>query len=632
MLAVIPLLTFFAVAFLMASVFPELGWRRACLRASLLWGAWLVFIVETLSFFHSITQMGLVVMWLLLLGGSTVWLIHRWRKGLRLRCPDLSWGKRPGLLLMALALVTIFVMIGLVAWFSPPNTFDSLNYHMSRVAHWAQNHSVAHYANGMEIQNSFAPLAEYSVLNSYVLAGSDRFANFSDWFAMLGSVIGVSMAAALLGAPLAGQFLAALFVATLPMGIAQASSTMTDYVAGFWLVCVAVEFLSLWGEQQPGWRTVFFLSLAAGLALATKSTAYGFVLPFAIATAVLMFRKIPLAQFIKLVALAALVVGLVNGGYISRNLQTYAMPFDPYHSKNFRNEMLDWQGLVSNVLRTGAFQFQTPWETVNLQLMRLVVGVHFKMGLDVNDPRTTIIGEFTIGKPGTHEDTATNPLHAFLILVTAVISLFTVKRTGRRVLVYQLLVLLGFVAFSFVFKWQVFGSRLLLPFFLLSAPAFGVIIGSLLPLWAAVAVGLGLVASSTMWLLSIYARPLFPLDGRTDFASVLAAPREQMYFASIPGAYEPMKNVSRQVLESQCKDIGIALSGSGAEYPYWLLLGAPRDDLRIEWIVAGTPSARYSDPDFQPCAVICDTCDDQQSFQGLPLVDEQGKIKLYLQK
>jgi hypothetical protein len=51
----------------------------------------------------------------------------------------------------------------------------------------------------------------------------------------------------------------------------------------------------------------------------------------------------------------------------------------------------------------------------------------------------------------------------------------------------------------------------------------------------------------------------------------------------------------------------MAISGAGAEYPYWLLLGAPRDDLRIEWIVAGTPSAQYSDPEL-PCAIICDTC------------------------
>jgi hypothetical protein len=93
-----------------------------------------------------------------------------------------------------------------------------------------------------------------------------------------------------------------------------------------------------------------------------------------------------------------------------------------------------------------------------------------------------------------------------------------------------------------------------------------------------------------------------------------------------------MKRITDQILDAECMNVGMAISGSGAEYPYWILLGAPRDDLRIEWIVAGTPSARYSDPDFQACAVICDTCDDQRSFRGLPLVDVQGKIRLYLQK
>lgn len=628
----LPLLAFIALVFLIASFFPELGWRHNFLRASILWGTWLVLAMEILSLFRAVTQAGLTLVWLVLTAGSIVWLAKRWRKGLIPRRPDVRFLKNPGFLIMALGLLLIFVLVGSVAWFAPPNTYDSLNYHMPRVAHWAQNHSVVHYATGVDRQDSFAPVAEYSVLNSYVLVGGDRLANFSDWFAMVGSVIGVSAAAALLGAPLAGQFLAALFVATLPMGIAQASSTMTDYVTGFWVVCVAVEFLFLWTEDKPNWRTVLFLSLAAGLSLATKSTAFTFLLPFAIATPVLLFRKTSKVQFLKLVALAVLVVGLVNAGYVSRNLRTYGTPFDPRHSRDFPNQMLDWRGLVSTTLRTAVFQLQTPWDSLNLQLMRLVVGVHFKMGLDVNDPRSTAIGEFNVGKPTTHEDTTTNPLHALLIFVTAGVSFFTVKRTGKRVLYYQLLVLIAFVAFSFMLKWQIFESRLFLPFFLVAAPAFGAVFGAILPVWAAAVVGLGLLASSFMWLVSINPRPLIPLSGKTEWPSVLTASREQMYFTSIPSSYEPMKSVAGLILDAQCRDVGIAISGAGAEYPYWVLLGAPRDDLRIEWVVAGTPSAQYSDPDFQPCAVICDTCGDEQLFRGLPLFTQFRDINLYMRK
>jgi len=142
----------------------------------------------------------------------------------------------------------------------------------------------------------------------------------------------------------------------------------------------------------------------------------------------------------------------------------------------------------------------------------------------------------------------------------------------------------------------------------------------------------GLWASSLMWLVSLSARPLIPLPGRTTWPSVLMASRERMYFPSIPGAYEPMKSLTGQILAAGCGQVGVALSGSEAEYPYWVLLGAPRPDLRLEWIVAGTPSARYRDPAFKPCAVLCDTCGGAPSFQGLPRVDEQGGTGLYLRR
>jgi hypothetical protein len=616
----------------MASIFPELGWRRSVLRAALIWGVWLVLSTEVLSLFKALTPWGFSLAWLLsaLIGGG--WLVFRLRGGHTLRRPTLDLLKQPVNAAMVVVVLVIFALTLVVAWFAPPNTFDSLNYHMSRVAHWAQNHSVAHYPSGMELQNSYSPLAEYSILHFYILSGGDRLANFSEWFAMAGSVAGVSLAAALLGAALPGQLLAAVFAASLPMGIVQASSTMTDYVAGFWLVCLAVEFLALWnGREQSHW-VVLFMSASAGLAAATKPTAFALMLPFALAAPVVLFRQV---KFSRLVLLAVLAIGMfasINSGYLSRNIRTYGVPFDPGNTASFRNGMMNAGGLASNMMRNAVIQMHTPWPELNYQITRLIIGVHFKLGLDVNDPRTTAQGEFNIGNLTTNEDVTFNPLHSLLIGIVFLSSLILFRRTSRKLIVYQALVILGFVMFSFIFKWQIFGSRLLLPFFLLYAPSIGVFASIFLPAWLISVLGISLAASSFMWLVSINPRPLLPLPGKTEWPSVVTASREQMYFTSIRGAYEPMKNVASQILDAGCTDVGMAISGAGAEYPYWVLLSAPRDDLRIEWIVAGTPSARYSDPDFQPCAVICDTCDDQQSFRGLPLVDEQGKIKLYLQR
>jgi hypothetical protein len=79
-----------------------------------------------------------------------------------------------------------------------------------------------------------------------------------------------------------------------------------------------------------------------------------------------------------------------------------------------------------------------------------------------------------------------------------------------------------------------------------------------------------------------------------------------------------------------CTKVGLMLSGSGAEYPLWVLLGAPDPDLEMEWIVSGTPSETYRQAEFHPCAVICEKCPREWvSFSGLPVVYESGSFQLY---
>jgi predicted sugar kinase len=56
------------------------------------------------------------------------------------------------------------------------------------------------------------------------------------------------------------------------------------------------------------------------------------------------------------------------------------------------------------------------------------------------------------------------------------------------------------------------------------------------------------------------------------------------------------------------------------------LLGAPNDNLTIEWVVDGSFSSKFRDESFIPCAVICDrSCpQDWQEVRGLPLNYQNG--------
>ena len=138
----------------------------------------------------------------------------------------------------------VVALSGAVALFAVPTTWDSMSYHLARVAHWAQNHTVAFYPTHIVRQLYQPPWAEFAMLHLYILAGSDRLANLVQWVAMAVSLVGVSVIARQLGAGPRGQLLSAFVCATIPMGIMQASTTQNDYVAALWLVCLTSALLA----------------------------------------------------------------------------------------------------------------------------------------------------------------------------------------------------------------------------------------------------------------------------------------------------------------------------------------------------------------------------------------------------
>ncbi|MGB8253333.1 MAG: hypothetical protein WCF08_08955 [Anaerolineaceae bacterium] len=73
------------------------------------------------------------------------------------------------------------------------------------------------------------------------------------------------------------------------------------------------------------------------------------------------------------------------------------------------------------------------------------------------------------------------------------------------------------------------------------------------------------------------------------------------------------------------------LNGDAGEYLFWKLFDVPQEQLRIEWIVAGTPSEKYEPRDFAPCAVICEGCGvDQPSIRGMDLFSLENGYTLYM--
>ncbi len=416
------------------------------------------------------------------------------------------------------------------------------------------------------------------------------------------------------------------------MGIVQATCTMTDGVVAFWILCAACEVLALRSEE-PVLPSIIFANLAAGLALLTKPTAAVYLLPLAGLAAFFLIRRTRPLQLLRWAGLSLALVLILNAGHLLRNTITYGNPIsDQARIAKQSNGLKTIPGMLSNVLRNAALHLGTPEDSVNVWIFAHIAAIHDWMDVDINDPRTTLHGKYgPLNGFVTHEDLVGNLFHAVLIALTFCVVLAGGKRLGWLAVVYMLLLVAGFFLFSFLFKWQIFGARYHLPFFVLFAPLVSYAAVRFLPANVARLLGVALILGSSLWLFSINSRPLISIPGRSYVNSILVTPREELYFANGQPLLPSYVALTEQVKAANCSTVGIMLSGSAAEYPFWVLLGAPRRGLEIEWLVAGNLSARYEKPDFDPCAVICQGCpQDWDMVRDLPRVYDDDTFQLFL--
>jgi len=322
-------------------------------------------------------------------------------------------------------------------------------------------------------------------------------------------------------------------------------------------------------------------------------------------------------------------VGLINAGYFGRNLAIYGNPTGHGDKvSSARNEIMDLRVLASNLLRNASLHAGTPSPHANRIIYKAMIKLHLLMGLDITDPRTSVHGSYKVGEPSLDEKNAGNLLQAILILAVMASNLSFPK--GERALLKGYIVATSatFILISLLFKFTIFGSRYHLSFFVLFAPAVGAVLGDRMGARGGLLLGAALLLYSWPWLVHQNQRPLMT---SRDNPGLLAGPRESFY---LPESYlAPMREVVQKIRAANCADIGIAISGDAPEYPFWVLLGAPRASFRMEWIIGDqAPSAGFRDAHFEPCALICDrSCPDEwETFRGMPIALERAGYRLYM--
>jgi hypothetical protein len=512
--------------------------------------------------------------------------------------------------------------VGLVALIAPPNNWDSMTYHMSRVMHWTQNQNVAHYPTAYVRQLYQGPWSGFVITHLQILSGGDRFSNLIQWFSMIGSIVGVSLIAEQLGARLRGQILAAAVCATIPMGILQGSSTQTDYVGAFWIVCLAYATL-LAIQNKMNIVHAPMIGATLWLSLLAKGTSYIYALPFLLWLLIVAVKRLGWKLW-KPALISGSIALLINLGHYQRNYSAFGSVLGP--SEEYTNEGTSVLFIVSNIIRNSSFHVSTPVRSINLVTIKVINGFHNLLGIDASDPRTTFPPgqKFDMHSLINHEDLAGNPLHFILFGFSVACFLLGRYRMQKQqqdfLFSYLLTILSSFILFCYLIVWSPWRSRLHLSLFVLASAFIGTVLSELIkPRLANFAISI-LLVSSLFWLSMNESRPLlfnskYFEEGKV--INIFNTTRSQQYFMNIPEFEKPFMDGANILLSHQCSEVGLSLGNEIWEYPFWILLkrGPARPHLR--YINTNLPLKQNNNKreDLELCGIIAGGTEEETKNQ-----------------
>lgn len=486
---------------------------------------------EVLSIFHLLSPTIVRLFWTSIVLASLAVCLGRWRTAKNFYVTTLRavGSQRTA----AIALGAIGAIMFACAVFSPPNNYDSLTYHVARVAHWAQEQSVAQYATGNLRQIEFAPLNSYFFLHLELLTGSDALFNLVQFSFLFGLLLpAASLIMSALGASARLRAVGLVAIAAMPAVILQAESTQNDLLEAAFVAAAIAFALSL--RQQPAIRSACGFGLAVGAAILTKGTAFIFGAALAIWWLAIA-RPWREPALLRAAAIASTIALGMSAGFLVRNQRACGSVFGTFSSENHAGEV-SVGSTISTLLKNAALQLQTRQPSINRLTERAVRGVHSLLLLpSPDDRRLNFAAErFWISDSYRKEDFAGNLILFGLLCATALTLPFRAwlrrnraARASPSAGLHLGFALLGMILlFSCLTNWQSWGSRLVTPIFCLgvawAAPQWRWLERASL---ARAAIVLFAVAGIP-WLLRNETRPLVGAN------SVLTTPRDAQWLAA----------------------------------------------------------------------------------------------------
>ncbi len=640
MLILLPVLVCVIVSLMVFGILSKKEPLEDAIRATVIYsmGAVSLFTIicsELLGALSIMTRPALVILWSVTL---LVLISITWRKRIFIDAikPIAAWwnniklNKTEWFVLLATGfyLITLFI----IAFISPPNNNDSLQYHVARIVHWIQNQNFEFFTTAYLPQLFNPPGAEILLLHNFLLVGSDKLVNLQQWVFMLSSLVVASLIAKKLGSGRTGQWLAAVFLLCLPMGILEATSTQNDYVATFWILSLVYLVIKNLG-QVPSILEMVVMGAFAGLAMLTRITTYPYVAIILIWSTLAGLKQVRLKRSILNTTIIICVITVINTQFWVQNYNTFNNPLGEMSFVGRRSLNTHTAAdLIISPVQHLSLNLGTPFNTINTKLGNAIISSCEKLGgSNCSDPESSE-WDFRIIGLSNHEDTAGNLLHLVVLFLAVIVFIFERRQIDKKVLVtsYLLVIIACFLLLSWLIPWAIYYSRFQLPMFAMMASFVGLIVSrrNARIIRALIII---LLICGLPWLLMNRTRPVisYPPD-LTLVRSIFIESRAGLLFANYPELEDQIQHVTGEALKTGCPDILLRIDSRDPEYYFMSYLQPWKNDIWVESVADNLLLDRYMNTNFNACALICSICGFDPDSHGLIFAYKDKAMTLYL--
>ncbi|ESU24178.1 hypothetical protein FEDK69T_06150 [Flavobacterium enshiense DK69] len=355
----------------------------------------------------------------------------------------------------------------------PPNNWDSLTYHMTRIMYWLGNGSVAHFPAHILRHLYQPPFAEYFIMHVNLIQGNDYLANSVQLLFLIFSLYAVYKILSYLKVPRKYKILALFLLITIPSVELQSTTTKNDIVCSLFILSSLLFSLKAYADKTLS--NFIYLGLSIGLAFLTKGTAYLFLFPI-----LLLFGLFTLRDIIKNKSIQPFYYGIVlilitvtlNIGHYTRNYSVDGniLNIDKSEANALSNQKMNGKLLASNLLKNAGLHLGYPVEIASDSLIKKI---HREINVPIDNPDTNYFGLKYEGakKNMTNEDLVPNLIH-FILITSSIFVLFIIAirkpKNNSIILMLLFVIITQIVLFSGFLKWQPWHTRLHIPIFIAS--------------------------------------------------------------------------------------------------------------------------------------------------------------------